>query len=240
MNAASPAIVERRPAGELIRWSASAVAVLAVYALAAILLSTWRVLPLRVDELPPAVMLDLAPVPKAPAPAPPAPPVVQPRQEITQPPLPVPIPPRPRVEPPKPRVQHRPLPPPEPAMPAPPVSTAPAPPVPSPAPAPAQAPQISPQMKASFQAALLAHLERFKRYPRAALMRRDQGTAALRFVIDRAGHVLAASLERSSGHESLDDEVVAMIKRADPLPPIPPELPDSRLEFVVPIQFKLR
>jgi protein TonB len=252
MTALSPAIAERRSRDELLRWSVSAFVVLALYALAALALGTWRVLPLRLDEVPPAIMLDLAPLAKAPAPqapSPPAPspPVVQPREEVTPPP--VPVPPPPRAEPRKPRL-HRPPPPPqvapEPPAPVPPVAEAPAPsaplaqPGPAPQPAPAATPQTSPQMAASFQAALLAHLERFKRYPRAALMRRDQGTATLRFTMDRAGHVLAAALEHSSGHESLDDEVIAMVKRAEPLPAIPPEFSQTQLELVVPIRFVLR
>jgi biopolymer transport protein ExbD len=61
-----------------------------------------------------------------------------------------------------------------------------------------------------------------------------------RFTMDGEGHVLAAQIERSSGHAAFDDEVLAMIKRSEPLPRIPPELERDQLELVVPLQFSLR
>jgi periplasmic protein TonB len=118
----------------------------------------------------------------------------------------------------------------------------PAPPVPPPQPVAATP---APQLPAagpppSFQSLLVAHLQRHKHYPRAAQARRQQGVAQLRFVMDRQGHVLKRALASSSGVAVLDEEVLAMIERAQPLPPIPPDLPDDRMEFVVPIQFMLR
>jgi periplasmic protein TonB len=91
-----------------------------------------------------------------------------------------------------------------------------------------------------FQRQLMAQLDRAKRYPPAAQQRRAQGVAYLRFTMDRSGKVLATVLERSSGHEDLDAEVLALIKRADPLPAFPPEMAQDRLELVVPVQFSLR
>jgi protein TonB len=70
--------------------------------------------------------------------------------------------------------------------------------------------------------------------------RRVQGVAYLRFAMDRSGKVLAAVLERSSGHGDLDDEVLALIKRAHPLPALPPEMAQDRLELALPVQFSLR
>jgi protein TonB len=61
-----------------------------------------------------------------------------------------------------------------------------------------------------------------------------------RFAMDREGHVLAHRLERGSGADLLDEEVLAMIERAQQLPAVPPEVAGDRLEFVVPIQFVLR
>ena len=79
-----------------------------------------------------------------------------------------------------------------------------------------------------------------KRYPPLAQRRRAQGVAYLRFTMDRSGKVLAAQLGRRSGHGDLDEEVLALIKRADPLPPFPPEMTQDRRELVVPPQFSLR
>ena len=62
----------------------------------------------------------------------------------------------------------------------------------------------------------------------------------LRFAIDRSGKVLDYRIEKSSGFELLDREAVAMIQRASPLPPMPPEMRADRLEVVVPVPFVLR
>jgi TonB family protein len=77
------------------------------------------------------------------------------------------------------------------------------------------------------------------RYPRAAMARRQQGVPYVRFVMDREGHVLSATLERSSGFPDLDREAVALPRRAQPLPKPPantrPE--QATIELVVPVEF---
>jgi len=83
-------------------------------------------------------------------------------------------------------------------------------------------------------------LERHKEYPRLAQARRQQGRAMLRFTIDRQGRVTSQRIERSTGHAILDREVEAMIRRADPLPAPPPDMPQDHLELIVPVEFFLR
>jgi protein TonB len=80
-------------------------------------------------------------------------------------------------------------------------------------------------------------LQRAKHYPDVARAREEQGTATVRFTIDRSGHVLSASLVRGSGSQSLDEEAVALVRRADPLPPVPAELAGSTLTLTVPVVF---
>ncbi|MBM3621552.1 MAG: energy transducer TonB [Alphaproteobacteria bacterium] len=110
---------------------------------------------------------------------------------------------------------------------------------PSPAP-PAAAAQASPQAVASWRSSLLAHLARHRRYPGAAQSRGDEGVVYLRFTMTRQGAVLAQSIERPSGHELLDREAADLVRRAQPLPSPPADLPGDRFEFVMPIQFRLR
>ncbi len=98
----------------------------------------------------------------------------------------------------------------------------------------------SPGAVTDFKAALLAWLQRHKEYPRRAKRRQQQGTALLYFVMDREGQVLEYRIEVSSGHRLLDQEVTAMIERAQPLPEMPAEMPGARLELVVPVEFFLR
>jgi protein TonB len=87
---------------------------------------------------------------------------------------------------------------------------------------------------------LRAWLERHKEYPRQAQLRRQEGTALLRFVIDRDGQVLSYQIERSSGHASLDAAVEAMLERARPLPAMPSDMAQARLELSLPVTFELR
>lgn len=96
-----------------------------------------------------------------------------------------------------------------------------------------------PGATADYMARLSAWLEKHKRYPRRARMRRQEGTALLRFVIDRQGRVVEYSIRESSGHDILDREVTAMLQRAQPLPGIPEDIRRGRLELVVPVQFFL-
>jgi len=52
--------------------------------------------------------------------------------------------------------------------------------------------------------------------------------------------VLSYNLARSSGIAALDEEVVALIQRAQPLPAPPSELSGARFELVAPVEFSLR
>jgi periplasmic protein TonB len=87
---------------------------------------------------------------------------------------------------------------------------------------------------------LRAWIERYKQYPRMAQLRRQEGTALLRFTMARDGRVLSHRVERSSGHAVLDREVEELIERASPLPAMPADMTQDRLEVVVPIAFGLR
>ena len=91
----------------------------------------------------------------------------------------------------------------------------------------------------SYYARLFSHLNRYKRYPDSARSKRQEGTVMLRFVMDRAGHVQSFALQQSSGIEALDAEVLALIQRAQPLPRMPDDMPQDRLDLIIPVDFKL-
>ena len=90
---------------------------------------------------------------------------------------------------------------------------------------------------AKWQSRLLAHLERRKRYPAAAKRKRLEGTAQVRFTIDDSGNVQSVALAGSSGVAELDEEVVAMVRRASPVPAPPPGVNRT---IVVPVRFDIR
>ncbi|HEY1877419.1 MAG TPA: energy transducer TonB, partial [Rhizomicrobium sp.] len=85
----------------------------------------------------------------------------------------------------------------------------------------------------------LARLNRFKQSPRAARQAHLEGVVMLHFVIDAQGRVSRFDIAKSSGRPVLDNEALALISRAQPLPPLPADFPTSILDAVVPIEFSL-
>jgi TonB family protein len=107
-------------------------------------------------------------------------------------------------------------------------------------PPPKMAPQKSAgEGKANFLGRLLAQLNRFKQYPRAARQAHIEGVGMLHFVMDADGKVLSAEIAKSSGRPVLDSEALALIQRARPLPALPADFPTRTLDAVVPIEFSL-
>ncbi len=92
----------------------------------------------------------------------------------------------------------------------------------------------------AWQGRLVGQLQRAKRYPQAARSAGDEGVSIISFTIDRAGQVLSVRLVRSSGSPALDEEAVALVHRAEPLPALPAEMPDKTVTLNVPIRFSLR
>lgn len=87
---------------------------------------------------------------------------------------------------------------------------------------------------------LANHLGRFKKYPPLAQRNGIEGKGMLRFTIDRQGNVLEAHIETSTGNSVLDREILAMLRRAEPLPPFSAELTQRSMELTVPVDFSLR
>ena len=87
---------------------------------------------------------------------------------------------------------------------------------------------------------ILALLERHKRYPEIAQSRRQQGIAQVFFSLDRQGRVIDSRVVRSSGASVLDEEALALLRRAQPFPAPPRELPGEHVDLTVPIRFNLK
>lgn len=95
-------------------------------------------------------------------------------------------------------------------------------------------PSLSP---ARWQSKLMSHLERRKRFPSGVLARGQVAVAHVRFSIDASGNVLSAALARSSGVPEIDSEVVALVRRASPVPAPPP---GTNRTITAPIRFSVR
>ncbi len=87
---------------------------------------------------------------------------------------------------------------------------------------------------------LLAWLGRYRDYPRAARLRRQEGMPRIALTLDSSGRLLALTLVESSGFALLDEAALDMARRAAPFPP--PQLPrgTERATFIVPVQFSLQ
>ncbi|MGA8919670.1 MAG: TonB family protein, partial [Pseudolabrys sp.] len=98
----------------------------------------------------------------------------------------------------------------------------------------------NPNALPNWKSQLVAQLERSKRYPPEAQSRGEQGVAQLAFSVDRSGGVHNARITRSSGSSLLDQATLALVARAAPLPPPPPEITGSQIPISVPIHYNMR
>ncbi|WP_240554537.1 energy transducer TonB [Acetobacter cibinongensis] len=244
------------------RWGLSLLTVLLVGSGAAWWIIHLPAPAITVAEPPPAaIAIDMAPEPIA-APTPTTNVPLGPQQtlsiqdpapveppKLTAPPAPAPNPPIPVSKPEKPRKitkKHKPvmsikktL-----AEDTPPAETTTAPPSSDAPPAPDQAAPASgapsaktTQERVTWQGALLAQLERFKRYPPEAMAEHKEGVPSIKFSMDRKGHVLSVTLIKSTGSPLLDAEALALPKRAQPLPSPPDTVPGNIITLTVPIEF---
>ena len=92
----------------------------------------------------------------------------------------------------------------------------------------------------TWQKTLAALFDKHKRYPddRPA----QNIDVAVRFQIDRLGHLLSSAISKSSGDAAFDEAALAMLKRVDPLPPPPPAVAEDSqgLDFVFVVNFHQR
>ena len=234
----SLAITDRYDLG---RWAASAALVIGLHAAGVTLLLRHHE-PVVGDEGGPAIVVDLSPFITPPtdsrqdlAPGP--------EQQIVQQPPEPPREQKPEEEEEKPKVEP---PPPQPeAEVTLPREVKPEPPKPLPQPEQPR-PTAPPRQRVASAAAVTAwnvsiakQIEKHKGYPPSALPRRETGVTQVAFAIDRDGRVIDSRIIRSSGHAALDEEAMATLRRAQPFPRPPDDLPGEKFEFTVPVKFNV-
>lgn len=89
-----------------------------------------------------------------------------------------------------------------------------------------------------YQRRLYEALARGSRYPPEARREHLSGVTRLAFKLDRDGKVLDSWIQESSGSEMLDAAALAALDRAQPLPPIPANLP-PHMDFVIEIDLSI-
>ena len=225
---------------ELPRWALSAVVVIGVHAAFAMMLTRWHE-PVEGSEGADAIVVDLAPFSAPPS---------ETKDDLAAGPVQQQSEAAPDAEPPKPeeKREEKPELPPQPdadvVLPAEPIKppdqpkAPPSPPVPETTAPPR--PKPSAAQIASWNRKIALQVERHKGYPAAARARHETGIAELAFTIDRQGMVVASRVVRTSGFASLDQETIDTVKRAQPFPPPPQNMPGQAFEFTIPIRFNIR
>ncbi|MFT4053743.1 MAG: TonB family protein [Novosphingobium sp.] len=99
--------------------------------------------------------------------------------------------------------------------------------------------RLSSEDRPDWEGILLAHIERFRRYPARARAARQQGVVYVRFTMNRSGKVMAVSVVRSSGNATLDKAALDTVHRSQPLPAIPADRSDPQ-ELTMPVEFFVR
>jgi protein TonB len=198
-----------------------------------------------------AVLLQATMRPSPPAPAAPAP-SLPPRAVVSAPTMA----PRPPVL----ATKQLDLPTPTPVPQAPPIAADPVtPPVPGPALPAAMAKAVAPAASSSsgvlltqanasgealdglrgYRLSVATQARRFKRYPPQAMAAGWAGTAEVRLEVGHDGRPRAATVGRSSGHESLDRAALAMIDAGALRAPLPESLRGRNFAVVLPVVFNL-
>jgi TonB family protein len=92
------------------------------------------------------------------------------------------------------------------------------------------------RVRTTWERELIAHIDKYRRYP--ADRSNKHADIMVTFTLDRTGHVVSASVARSSGDGAFDQAALAMLRRADPVPAPPPLVADEGLTFTLPVQFR--
>jgi protein TonB len=171
-------------------------------------------------ETPPKQQPQTLPKPVDKLPIPPAPVIPAAINPVVIPPKPVPTPPVKQEQPPP-----RPS-----ALPSRPVESA---------PVQGQSNAATTTAEQSWDGQVLNKMERKKRYPNEAQRAGQQDMIYVRMTVDRSGHILDSSIARSQHFPLLDGAVTELVRRINPLPPLPAEIPGDRYSITVPIDFFL-
>jgi len=222
------------------RWMIAAVTVFCAYCAAgAGGYLVWRSQPDQIGDDSPVISLELAPIDSV-ADAKQTDVAPAPEEMVEQKAVPV----QPEKQPEQPKVEDQPPPEPAPSAIALPEEKKPPVPVEEPRPpAPVTAAPVkggAPRVEPSWETRLFRKLQQAKRYPSEARSRGEQGVVTLAFSIDRDGHVTSRRIVQGSGYRALDEEAMALVDRAQPMPAFPPSMSEAELNLTVPIRFSLR
>ena len=92
----------------------------------------------------------------------------------------------------------------------------------------------------AWMRAVTERVSQFFYYPDAALAVRTTGVAMVHFTVRRNGQIDRLDIGKSSGDKGLDKAAIDILRKAQPLPPIPDRMRIDRVEGDLPINFGVR
>nr|MBA2590162.1 energy transducer TonB [Alphaproteobacteria bacterium] len=92
----------------------------------------------------------------------------------------------------------------------------------------------------AWMRAVSERVSQFFYYPAAALAVHKTGLVMVHFVVRRDGQVDRLQISKSSGDAELDKAATDIMRKAQPLPPIPDRMHTDRVDGELPINFGVR
>jgi protein TonB len=88
--------------------------------------------------------------------------------------------------------------------------------------------------------AVTGRVRQFFYYPDPALAQRITGVVTLHFIVRKDGQIDRLEIGKSSGDHDLDQAAIDIMRKAQPLPPIPDRMHVDRVDGALPINFGVR
>lgn len=100
--------------------------------------------------------------------------------------------------------------------------------------------QAEQEVITKYEQKLALWLQQNHVYPVEARKQGMEGDAVIRMQIDRLGNVRFYELAERTPYDVLNNAVIKMVQRSDPVPPVPDDYPgDYVIEFLLPVNFKI-
>lgn len=94
---------------------------------------------------------------------------------------------------------------------------------------------------ANYQSIVAAHLNKYKKYPPSSLMNEEEGVVYVIVTLDSNGNVLSRKIKKGAKYETLNNETLATLDRASPLPAPPQEyVKNGKVVLVLPLKYNLK
>ncbi len=90
-----------------------------------------------------------------------------------------------------------------------------------------------------YLAQVIAKIQQAKRYPLQARIKGIEGKVEVKFTLSRDGRLINSEIITSSGFKILDQEALAMLRRASPFPPFPSSWLADEMNLKIKITFRL-